>query len=249
MNPICCHVGGLPVYWYGVFMAMAFLAGMTHWSLVGRREGRTWTFASDLGFWIMVSGILGARIAYVASNWDFYAASPVEIVRVDRGGLVFYGGFLGAGVGIAIFARLRRERLLPLLDFIITAIPLGHALGRVGCYLNGCCYGQAWEGWGAVRVEGLNRYPVQLYEAVANLLIYVLVLAKYRLRRREGDALCLYLLVYPVTRFLLEFLRGDGELQWMNLTVAQWISMVLFSIGLVLHFSPRPRHEPEPANG
>ncbi len=247
MNPIFCHVGGKAIYWYGVFMALAFLAGMVNWSLLGRREGRTWAFASDLGFWIMLSGIVGARVAYVAANLDYYMAQPAEIVRVDRGGLVFYGGFVGAGLGIAVFARLHRERLLGLMDFIITAIPLGHALGRIGCYLNGCCYGQPWEGWGAVLVDGANRYPVQLYEAVANLLIYLLVLARYRLRVREGDALCLYLFVYPVSRFLLEFLRGDGELQWMNLTVAQWASIVLFAIGLVLRFSPRPRHEP--ANG
>lgn len=245
MNPICFHVGSRPVYWYGVMMALAFLAGIAHWQLLGRRTGRRdAAFSSDLAFWLMVGGIVGARVAYVLANLRYFSAAPMDIIRVDQGGLIFYGGFIGAVLAFVLFARSRRERILELADFAITALPLGHALGRVGCFLNGCCQGRVAESPGLVSAY-LHRYPVQLFEAAFNLVVYAVLTAVYLhgRGRRHGQILALYLMIYPAGRFVLEFLRGDERLRWGLFSAAQYLSLSLMVVGMGLWCVLQRQHE------
>ena len=245
MHPEFIQIGSRTIYWYGVLMAAAFLAGMVHWRLLGRREGRDAAFCTDLAFWIMIAGILGARVSYVAANWGHYAQHLMEIPRIDKGGVIYYGGFMGAVIAVVVIARLRREQPLALGDFVITALPLGHALGRIGCFLNGCCYGVPGNGSWCVAlpaVDGIPRQPVQLYEAAFNLTLYVVLTLAYRARRPSGSVVALYLLTYPMGRFLLEFLRGDERLHWIGLTHAQVISVAAFVIGLCLWTRVRSSH-------
>ena len=241
MDPVCFYIGSRPIYWYGVFVALAFLAAVTHWSLIARREKRPEGFGSELGFWTMISGILGARIAYILANINYFRQEPMELLRIDRGGLIYYGGFIGAAIGIALFARFRKQPLLAMSDLAVSALPLGHALGRLGCFMNGCCYGRASTAWWAVFNADDYRHPVQLVEAAFNIGIYLLLLRSYRRRTTPGSVLALYLLTYPVGRFLIEFLRGDDRLRWSGLDVAQEISLGLFAAGLALALALRRR--------
>jgi phosphatidylglycerol---prolipoprotein diacylglyceryl transferase len=235
MDPICFHVGDRPIYWYGVMMALAFLAGIWHWNWLGRRTGRDVSLAGDLAFWLMLGGILGARVAYVISNFDYYRAAPQEIIRIDQGGLIFYGGFIGGLLTFFAFAKWRKIPALDLADFTLTALPLGHALGRVGCFLNGCC-GGCPAPHPSLLTGGLAHYPVQLYEAFLNLGVYALLTWFYLQRRRgrAGSVVALYLMTYPVGRFLLEFIRGDARMRVGAFDVAQEISLGLIGAGFIL---------------
>jgi phosphatidylglycerol:prolipoprotein diacylglycerol transferase len=274
MDPVCFTIAGRPVYWYGVFLALGFGAGLLHLTWLGRREGRDPGFASDLAFWLIIGGIVGARAAYVLGNWSEFADSPGMIVRVDKGGLVFYGGFFGAGLALWLFARVRREPVLRLLDYTLTALPLGHALGRIGCFVNGCCQGRPAESWLActypaksavwwAQVEdklilpdasaALPVWPVQLFEAAANLAIYGLLFLAYRRRPAPGSIVVLYFLLYPLVRFSLEFLRGDlsDRVVVQGLTSAQWVSLGLCAAALllawILRLQGRHAHAHRPA--
>ena len=100
MQPICFYIGSRPIYWYGVMVAIGFLSAIIHWTLLARRSGFPKGFGSDLGFWIMLSSILGARVAYVISNLPQYVEKPLSVIRIDQGGLIFYGGFIGAVLGV-----------------------------------------------------------------------------------------------------------------------------------------------------
>lgn len=235
MDPICFHLGSHPIYWYGVMMALAFLSGILHWHWLGRKAGRNVALAGDLAFWLMVGGIVGARIAYVFSNFAYYRAAPQEIIRIDQGGLIYYGGFIGAAVVFFILARWHRIAFLDLADFTITALPLGHAFGRIGCFLNSCC-GGAPAPHPSVLTCGLTHYPVQIYEALFNLGIYALLTAFYLRRRNNlnGCVLALYLITYPIGRFLLEFIRGDARMRMGSLDVAQVVSLGLITLGIIL---------------
>lgn len=236
-------------------MALGFLAGLMSWTVVGRREGRDFNFCSDLLFWVMVSGIVGGRLAYVAGDLGHFLAEPLAVFRVDQGGLVYYGGFFGGAVGLVLFARRRRQPLAKLLDFVVPSVPLGHAFGRLGCFFNGCCHGAPHAGAAAVTFpayspawwrqvdSGLLRdgalhslpvHPVQLYETALNLVLYVVLVSFYRRRRRDGSVVALYFLTYPVGRFLLEFLRGDERSTAFGLSRAQCGSLVLFAAGCAL---------------
>lgn len=234
MDPVCFHIGQRPIYWYGVLVAAAFLAAVAHWNWLGRKEKRPQGFGSEMGFWIMLCGIVGARIAYVAANWPIFRAEPLEIFRIDRGGLVFYGGFIGAAAALVVLARVRREPVLRLGDFAVTGLPLGHAIGRIGCFLNGCCYGSPTTLPWCVYAHDACRHPTQLIESLLNLVLYGLLLRFFGWRKKDGEALALYLMIYPPGRFLVEFLRGDERLRWLGLDAAQVISVALFLTGVVL---------------
>lgn len=153
------------------------------------------------------------------------------------GGMVFYGGFLGGLAAVLIFTRFTRLFVREnALDLYAVVTPLFHTFGRIGCFFGGCCYGCEWS-HGIVILEnrlvpsvvGVPRFPVQLVEAGCNLLIFLLILSLFRKKRAEGKLLFVYLLVYPVLRFTLEFFRGDPiRGGWLSLSTSQWISLLLF---------------------
>jgi phosphatidylglycerol:prolipoprotein diacylglycerol transferase len=231
MHPEFVTLFGRTIYWYGVMTAAGFLAAVAHWSRLARREGRDPGIGSELGLWVMVSGILGARVAYVLMFAQEFDGRLLEVVRIDKGGLVWYGGFLGAVAGIVLLARLKRESILTLGDFVITGVPLGHAFGRMGCFLNGCCFGGTCHLPWAVDFGHGPVHPTQLYAIGYNLLIYGALLAYYRRPgRRPGTTLALYLTLYPACRFFVQFLRADYPRGWVGLDSAQYMSLVLLLV-------------------
>lgn len=261
MHPILFTLFGFPVRSYGVMAALGFLAAVATWSWLAKR-GRDPVFtpelAVDLGVWLMLSGILGSRIAYVVANWSHYLAAPAEIVRIDQGGLIFYGGLILASAVLVGFARRRRIPLWRMADFAIPGLAVGHALGRIGCFLNGCCYGRVAEAhpaWGVVYpacsepgqvFPGVPLYPVQLLEAAGLLAIWAVLLRAYPRRKRAGGVFALYLLLYPPLRFALEYLRGDPRQGVFHVDAAQWISVGLWICGWAL-MALLPKNEGPPS--
>ncbi len=231
MDRVCFYIGRKPIYWYGVLVAAGLAAAWAHLRRLGRRAGFDEQLVSNMVLVAMLGGLVGARAAYVAANWSEYAGRWSEIIRIDHGGLVFYGGALGAAAALSVHAALRRIPWRRYADFIVTGLPLGHAFGRIGCFLNGCCYGRALSG--APDWMG-GRWPVQLMEATANLLIYGALTRLYIRGTTPGMVFAAYLMSYPVIRFLLEFLRGDQRAVWAGLHVAQWMSLALFATGVLL---------------
>jgi len=240
MDPVFIHIFGKPIYWYGVMTALGFLAAVFQWSWLGKKQGYPSGLASEIGIWIMVSGILGARLAYVIANGSEYIEDPLQIVRIDQGGLIYYGGFIGAFLGIVCLARRKNEPLWRFGDFVITAVPLGHAIGRVGCFLNGCCYGKECDLPWAVG----NNHPTPIYETIFNLVLYFFLVWYHGKKKRDGTVVAMYLIVYPIGRFFFEMTRGDERMKWMGLTVAQEISIFLLLFGCLLWVVVSPRGEP-----
>lgn len=234
MHPICFQIGSRPIYWYGVMMAAAFLAAILHWNWLARRSDKPDNYGYDLAFYLMLAGILGARINYVIANFQDFKTEPLSIIRIDQGGLIYYGGFIGAILAAIIFARVKKEHFVQLADFAITAIPLGHALGRIGCFLNGCCYGtEGTTPWCCLLHDTL-RHPVQLYETGWNLLVYVTITLFFLRRKLPGTVFALYLILYPCGRFILEYWRGDTRQMLHGLTTAQAFSLILILTGVSL---------------
>lgn len=271
MHPVCFKIGSLQIQWFGVMLAAGFLAGLASWTFLGKKEGRDFNFCSDLLFWIMVAGIVGARLAYVISDFRAFMEQPVTILYLHRGGLIYYGGFIGAGLALGIFAAIHHERFLALVDFTITAVPLTHFFGRIGCFINGCCHGREYSGMFSVtypqgslpwdsqfyqhRINAdaaytLPVYPVQLFEALFNLFLYFFLVREYGRRKEDGRVTALYLMIYPVGRFSLEFFRGDERMRWAGgLSVAQVISLGLFAVGLSIWLFWRRERKPVPSGG
>ena len=238
-NPIAFEILGRPVYWFGIMMALSFLSAVVHLSWLGRKEGRAPGFSSDLSFWIIIGGVLGARIAYIMANWSDFSGNLISIFRIDQGGLIYYGGLVGSVVSGLLFAHLKKEPKWALADFTITSIPLAHMLGRVGCFVNGCCYGREADVPWSVMVHAAERHPAPMYEALFNIALYIFLVWFYLRKPRPSRVVALYLMLYPLGRFTVEFFRGDDRQTWLGLHLAQTISIVLFTIGLVIWTATR----------
>lgn len=147
MDPIAFHLGPLTIRWYGILFALGFLAGYQLLLYRARKSTLGPDRAANLTFAGMVAGVVGARLLYVIQNWSAqFRDNPAEIIRIDHGGLVFYGGFILGTLIIVVLSRVRKFPLGEYADLVAPALALAHAFGRVGCFLNGCCFGRVWHG-------------------------------------------------------------------------------------------------------
>ncbi len=267
MDPIAFNIGSLTIRWYGIFTALGFAAAFSLMLLRAPRYNIPRERISDLTFMAMIGGLLGARLLYVMQNWAYFNRNPGEIIRIDHGGQVFYGGFILAVLAIAVFAKLKKLSMTSIADMFAPALPLGHAFGRIGCFLNGCCFGKPHEGACAVHyhmpeyqsalsvqhdlgivppdaMQSLPVFPVQLVAAAANLAICVILLALATRIKVRGRLFALYAIMYSVARFLLEFMRGDYLSRPFGLTPAQWVSVIVLPLATAA-FLILPKRPPE----
>ncbi len=243
MHPEALRIGWFTISSYGVAMAVAFLT--TVWLASKAADGplrgvvpMSGVAVSDWACWGIVGGILGGRAFYVAANWDGYGQSPWEIIAVWHGGLIWYGGFIGGVVATALFMRRHNFPFLRGVDQVIPFVALGHAIGRIGCFLNGCCYGKPTSSWCGVRFPGqpVPVVPTQLFEAagLAALYWWLRRLQTPERLRRPGTVFGAYLVAYGLLRAVIEFWRDQQPIGWFGLTWQQWISAGIAAVGVVL---------------
>lgn len=293
MRPILFTIpilGGIKVFGYGTMLFLAFLASTRLAAWISRREKLDPEVIYDLTIWVFIGGLFGARVFYVIQYWESTIHSFWDIFRVWKGGIVLYGSIMGGTTAFFLYWALRRFPLRPTLDAIAPALALGIALGRLGCFLNGCCYGDVCEtGWGvrfppgsppwfSQATDEYNRptdrvipgitpamvaavrqgrtpptapwsrpvHPTQLYSALDACVLLVLLLAYYPLRRRDGEVMALLMIAYPITRFLIEYLRNDEAAFFGGLTISQNISVLILLAGLLYWYRlsrwPAERH-------
>jgi len=238
MFPDLIDLGFLHLKTYGACMAAGFLIC---WTLVEKLSGRK--DLSNLLLSLMVSGVVGSRIAYVIEHWSSeFAAHPAAIVRVDQGGLMFYGGFILAFVTFFAWCARKHENPLKLADLLAVVLPLGHAFGRLGCFFYGCCYGRDSDAWCAVTFPAgspswyehgrrmVSVLPTQLFEAAALLALFAGLLWLYRKCGRYTAGA--YLAGYGVIRFGIEYLRGDPRAAVGPFSISQTISIGMIILGV-----------------
>jgi phosphatidylglycerol---prolipoprotein diacylglyceryl transferase len=244
VNPILVQVGPLAVHWYGVCFAAAFLVGSWIMQWIYRREGADPASLDRLFLYMPLGAVLGARVGHVLFyDPHFYATHPLDIVKIWEGGLASHGA--AAGILIALYLLARRPGSPPylwLLDRVAIPTALGGAFIRLGNFFNSEIVGTPTsDAWGVVfdRVDPIPRHPVQLYEAVAYGLIFLVLLGVYRRRgpaRRPGGLLGLFFVLVFSARFLLEFLKtpqAEYEAGFV-LTVGQLLSIPCIPAGLIL---------------
>ncbi len=207
--------------------------------------------ASDLVLVTVITGFLGARAFFVFQFRDYFKHSPLEIFRIWEGGIVIYGGVIAALLGFFIYCQLKRLSFVKLLDLFVPAVALAQGFGRVGCFLNGCCYGiKTTLPWGVLfRFTDKPVHPVQLYESGYCFLLSAFLFWLWRKRLKPGTVALSYFILYPAGRFFVEFLRGDNPRLSLGLTLPQWMSIgfillssVLFVFRFLTHGSKRNSH-------
>jgi len=224
----------IPLHTYGLLIATAFLVAMTLAGRAAEREGQDRDRVMDLTFWILIAAMVGSRLLFILVNWDEYAKAPAKIFAFWEGGLVFYGGFIGAVLVSVWYMRKHEMPFFPVADALIPSVAIGHAIGRLGCFAAGCCWGGACDPhlpWaakfppeslayqsqvanGIIQLGAAHTiaiHPTQLYESLGELVIFCALLFWRGRKRFHGELLALYLVLYAPLRAMVETLRGDEE--------------------------------------
>ncbi|MCL6450582.1 MAG: prolipoprotein diacylglyceryl transferase [Acetobacteraceae bacterium] len=230
MRPVLFHVGPLAVHAWGLMFAVAFAAG-TIWAYFrARRAGEPQAERIiDLAVWGVVGTLVGSRIGYVLLEPAYYLAHPLEAFRLDLGGLSFHGGLAGGLLVIFLFTRRVKLPGWKVLDWIAPPVALGYAVARIGCFLNGCCYGVPSKVPWALNFFDVPRHPTQLYSLLGALLVlFGLLWLERRIKPLPFPSFLwfMYMGMYSVTRFMVEFWREAVHI-WGWLTVAQAFSLAL----------------------
>lgn len=257
MHPVLFTIPGInfPVHAYGMMLALSFLVGIWLASVRAKRAGLKPEVIADVGFWVIVAAIIGSRAYYVVLHFEEFRGNLLAIINpfqdgmVGIGGLVMYGGFIGAILASVLFFNKKRIPFLPYADASAPSIALGVALTRIGCFLNGCCYGSAAAHGGvsfpmssaagayqnSIHAPGL--YPAQLYESAGGLLVVLVLLLAEKKKPFTGFMFYSVGLLYSVLRFAVDFSRfyGPGE-RLAGLSHNQIVCIVLFIVfgGLIL---------------
>lgn len=256
MWPILFQIPGTEIrlFSFGTMMIVALWSalGLATWR--AKREKLDPDLIGDMAFWVIILGLIGARLTYVVGEWgNKEMRTLVDALAIWRGGIVLYGSILGGLAGFLLYRVLRPFPVLPTLDVIAPALALGIAFGRIGCFLNGCCYGDRCGLPWAVQFPrdtipwmdhlghhwidksapwSLPIHPTQLYSALDGFLLVALLSAYFPLRRRDGEVLALLMVTLPITRFLIEIVRDDDSVVLLGMTIAQVISVAIFAAGL-----------------
>jgi phosphatidylglycerol:prolipoprotein diacylglycerol transferase len=274
----------LPVYGFGAMLFLAFIAGTWSAARRGLRVGYPPEMMWDLGIWLFITGVIGCRIFYCIqfSQRVFYNFENGQYVlkslpgmlfaavNLPDGGLVWFGGLIAGLLTAMWYARRRKISLLELGDVVVPTLFLGLAFGRIGCFLNGCCYGDRCDlPWGVHFPMGsvpdmslvLRGYlgadqdfsprlhPTQLYSSLSAFILFFLTDTYFKYRPRNGSVIALGSFTYAITRFTVEFLRDDEVGQFhTSLTISQWFSIVLFIFAVVFTawLARRPELRPAP---
>lgn len=265
MHPEAFRLGALTVHWYGVMLVLAFVLGVWTAGRRGQRAGLSPGLFADLAIWLLVGGVIGSRLLYVVTYWerDFSTRPLWEILAVWRGGLVFYGGFIGATIAGIVFTGWKRLPFFKVADALAPSIALGGVFGRIGCLMNGCCFGRPsalpwavqfpvhsppWEEQARQQLIGptdtaMPVHPAQIYDSLANLLLYAGLAWLYRRRKFDGQVFAVFLAGYAVLRSVVEIFRGDytAAERWGPLTPAQALGVVVLLAGVTLLIVLRPK--------
>jgi phosphatidylglycerol---prolipoprotein diacylglyceryl transferase len=251
---------------YGVLLAVAFVGGLLLMGRLAARDGLDRQKSIDLGLWVLAASLIGSKALMVITEWDsYYSKNPGEIFSLDflRSGGVYYGGFIGAVIASVIVMRYYKLPWWRTADAFAPGIILGQAVGRLGCFSAGCCWGKPTTGWFGVHfsekgheITGVpvevSLHPTQLYEAGAALLILVALLWMYRRRRFNGQVILAYTMLYSVARFIIEFWRDDPRGAISGLSTSQFIAIVLFAGALATFIyrlrKPSGALQTQPAN-
>src|SRR5436190_9661203 len=254
-------LGTLTIYTYGVLLAAAYLLGLQFALVRAKAQKLDSTRVMDLGIYIIISALVGAKLLLLVTDYQTFRNNPAELFNLVREGGVFYGGLIVA-VAVALF-YIRRVGL-PLwttCDVFAPGIALGHVIGRFGCFFAGCCYGKPTNvPWAITFHDPFAKanvgtpldtplHPTQLYESGAELLILVFLLATEKSGRKfAGRTFWLYMLLYAISRYVIEYYRDDPRGTVGPFSTSQFISLILapLAVGMLVYlrrFSGGPAHQ------
>jgi phosphatidylglycerol---prolipoprotein diacylglyceryl transferase len=247
MHPVAFQIFGLEIRWYGILITLGIVSAFAFAWNRAKLYGLSRDNLMDLGLVIIIVGILGARLLYVLANLNYFLANPGDIIQLQMQGLAFLGIIIFNIPAVIIFAKVKRLSFWRICDLAAPSIAIGYFFGRIGCFLNGCCYGPE-SSVCSVMMNGVSRFPTQLVNAVVAALIFLALWWLSREKKLRMGELFVYLIYfYAITHFGTEFLRADAghnPVWGTPLNLAQWGNILLLLATGAMHYFVRKINEP-----
>ena len=242
---IMFQVAGLEVHWYGFLMVVGGLLGLLLVTYLAKKNGLGKAIIEELVFFFAIGAIIGARIYYIIYAWSYYQDNFFEVFKIWQGGMAVHGVIIGGFLGVLLFCKIKKINFWQIADLSVVGLVAGQVIGRWGNYFNQELFGKPTNlAWG-IPIELVNRpaqysqsqffHPTFLYESVANLFILAILLILHKRKIKQGSALngsffLIYLMLYSVVRFCLEFLRVDFSPLIFGVRWAMIVSVIIILI-------------------
>lgn len=243
MRPVLFSIFGLKIYGYGVMMAVGIIAAVLLLSYRSKKIGYNEDSIINMIFLAVICGIAGGKILFLITMLGNIIKEPSSIINMIRSGFVIYGAVIGGALGVLFYCRRKKWDFLKMADLIIPSVALGQAFGRIGCFLAGCCYGKPTTlPIGIVfknspfAPNGVRLQPTELYSSAFDFFLTVVLLLYTKRNKKNGRVFAMYMILYSVGRFIVEFLRGDNIRGFIGVfSVSQFIGIFVVILGILLY--------------
>jgi phosphatidylglycerol:prolipoprotein diacylglycerol transferase len=253
MFPDLISIGPFTIHTYGFFVAVGFAVGILTAVKVGKTQGVPSQQVMDMAFVMIVWAIIGSRLFYVLINFSYYKAHPLDIIKIWKGGLVFSGGLVATAAAMLWYLRRHRLSFWTTGDLWAPSLALGQAIGRIGCFMAGCCYGRpTGSSWGLVFTHpkslaplNIPLYPTQVFEAVSGFSVFLLLIFLHGKKKFEGQVFLWYLILHSTARLFVERFRGDerGLIPGTEMSATQLVATLILVGSVVVLLILRSRWE------
>ncbi len=248
MKPILFEIFGIEVYGYGLMIALGIVAAILLLSHRAKKKGYDEDKIFNMTIFAVIGGVLGGKLLYIITDFKSIMENPISILTNFGEGFVIYGSIAGGALAVILYCRAQGFQAFKIFDLVIPSVAVGQGFGRIGCFLAGCCYGA--ETTLPIGVEftnslfapsGVHLHPTQLYSSVFNFLLALLLLWYDRRKKKDGNTLALYLIIYSIGRFLIEFIRNDPRGNVGILSTSQFIAIFTLILGVILFYIPHKK--------
>lgn len=237
MFPVLCSIGPFTVYSFGFMIAAAVVVCSF---LMGRdafKVGIPKETVYDFAFWTAFAGIIGSRIFYILLNLEYFRENPSELLQIQHGGLAWQGGLILGFAAALIFLKRKKLGVFKFLDLASPYAALGQAIGRIGCFLNGCCYGKP-VAWGPYFPEHHDHlHPTQIYECIGLVIVFFVLKNLNAKKLTPGRTFAAYFMLAAALRFIVQFFRYDYDPGFLGIGVFQWICVAVFAASAMFFLS------------
>ena len=255
MLPDLLSIGPITIHTYGLCIAIGFIIGALVTVRIGRQYNMTSQQVMDMGFVLVICGMIGTRVAYILINISYYRENPLDMFKLWQGGLVFSGGLIAVILVLGWYIIKQNYSFWQLGDLWAPAAAIGQSIGRVGCFMAGCCYGRPTSYiWGitfnhpkSLAPQGISLHPTQIYASMSGLIIFITLLIIHKKKSFEGQVFLWFLILHSTSRLFVERFRGDnrGIITGYEWTMTQVVTVIILISSVSLLFMLKARHEKE----